>query len=108
MWWMYLVDYYFQVMVGLMNLEDKFEETTKSDANLLLEMKTQFLERVITYRKEKKIFFLEDDIETLKKINIDSEYKEVLEYKWYSYIGDKELDYMIKLSSDIFKSYMLK
>lgn len=98
----YFANTYFPFLFGLYRLEQA--ETGQKDPALLKDWKKSFMEQYYPYWKEKKHFFLEEDLNILEEMNVMIDFGEVLDNISWDYFGNPDLDYAIKLSKNIMEN----
>ncbi|MCI8660083.1 MAG: hypothetical protein HFG54_07545 [Lachnospiraceae bacterium] len=95
----YFANTYFPFLFGLYWLEQT--DAGQENPGVLENWKKSFVDQYLLYWKDKKHFFLEDDLHFLKELDVTADFGEVLDNISWDYFGDPDLDYAIKLSKNV-------
>ncbi len=95
----YFANTYFPFLFGLYRLEQS--DLGQKDSQTLEKWKKSFVDQYLLHWREQNHFFLEDDLNLLKKMDVTVDFGEVLDNISWDYFGDPDLDYAIKLSKNV-------
>lgn len=91
----YYENHYFPFLYGMYRLET--EGLRKGNIHDVEEKKNEFINEYLQYWKQEQLYYIETDIDYIKRISIEKEYYRVLLYDLLDYSQNPHLQYAIKL-----------